>query len=43
MNPREQRVMAAILAGAALYVFGWNTLYLFGIAAIIYWILSKRK
>ncbi len=43
MNPREQRVMGVILAIAALYVFGWNTLYLFGIAGVIYWILHKRR
>jgi hypothetical protein len=38
MNPREQRVMAVIGAIAALYIFGWNALILFGIAGIIYWI-----
>lgn len=46
MNPREQRVMAAIAAMAALYFFreiGWNALILFGIGGIIYWIMSHRR
>ena len=42
MNPREQRIMAAIAAAAALYVFKWNALILFGIAGIIYFILKHR-
>jgi|SaaInlStandDraft_6_1057023.scaffolds.fasta_scaffold251276_2 hypothetical protein len=43
MNPREQRVMGVILAIAALYIFEWNTLYIFGIAGIIYLILRNRR
>ena len=43
MNPREQRVMAAIAAMAALYYFGWKALILFGIGGIIYWIMSHRR
>ena len=43
MNPRDQRVMAAIAAMAALYYFEWNALILFGIGGIIYWIMSHRR
>ena len=42
MNPREQRIMAAIFAAAAVYLFGWKALLLFGIGGIIYWILRNR-
>ena len=42
MNPREQRIMAAIFAAAAVYLFGWDVLLLFGIGGIIYWILRNR-
>ena len=43
MNPREQRIMAAICAAAAIYVFEWSALLLFGIGGIIYWILRNRS
>lgn len=42
MNPREQRIMAAIFAAAAIYVFEWRALLLLGIVGIIYWILRNR-
>lgn len=42
MNPREQRIMAAIFAAAAVYLFEWKALLLFGIGGIIYWILRNR-
>jgi hypothetical protein len=42
MNPREQRIMAAIFAAAAVYLFEWQALPLFGIGGIIYWILRNR-
>ena len=42
MNPREQRIMVAIAAVAALYFFEFNALYLFAIAGVIYIILRNR-
>jgi hypothetical protein len=42
MNPREQRIMAAIFAAAAVYLFEWAALLLFGIGGVIYWILRNR-
>ena len=42
MNPREQRIMAAIFAVAAIYVFEWKALLLLGIGGLIYWILRNR-
>lgn len=42
MSPREQRIMAAIGAVAAIYFFGFNALYLFAIAGVIYVILRNR-
>lgn len=42
MSPREQRIMAAIVAVAALYFFELKALYLFAIAGIIYIILRNR-
>jgi len=43
MNPREQRIMAAIFAAAAVYLFEWKALLLLGIGGIIYWILRNRR
>ena len=42
LHPREQRILAAIFAAAAVYLFGWKALLLFGIGGIIYWILRNR-
>ena len=42
MNPREQRIMAAIFAVAAIYVFEWKAFLLLGIGGLIYWILRNR-
>lgn len=42
LNPREQRIMAAIGAVAAIYFFGFNSVYLFLIAGVIYYILRNR-
>lgn len=42
MNPREQWIMAAIAAAAALYIFEYKALYLFAIAGVIYFILRHR-
>lgn len=43
MNPREQRIMAAIFAAAAIYLFEWNALLLLGIGGVIYWIMANRS
>lgn len=42
MNPREQRIMAGILAAGAIYVWEWKALLLLGIGGIIYWIMAHR-
>ena len=42
MNPREQWIMAALAAAAALYVFGWKALVLLAIAGLIYYVLRTR-
>lgn len=42
MNPRDQRIMAAIVAVAVIYFFGFNSVYLFLIAGVIYYILRNR-
>jgi hypothetical protein len=42
VNPREQRIMAAIFAAAAVYLFEWKALVLLGIAGVIWWILKNR-
>jgi hypothetical protein len=43
VNPREQRIMAAIFAAAAIYLFEWNALLLLGIGGVIYWIMANRS
>ena len=43
MNPREQRIMAAIFLAAGIYLFEWSSLLLIGIGGIIYWILRNRR
>ena len=35
MSGRERWIMAAIFAVGAVYFFGWNSLYLFALAALI--------
>ena len=42
MSPRDQRIMAAILAAAAIYLFEWKALLLFGVGGIIWWVLKNR-
>jgi hypothetical protein len=42
MNPREQWIMGAIAAVAALYFFELRALYLFAIAGVIFFILRNR-
>ena len=36
MSGKERWIMAAFVAVGAFYVFGWNTLYLCAVAALIY-------
>ncbi len=43
MNPKEQRIMAAIFIAAAIYLFEWKALLLLGIGGLIYWILRNRS
>jgi hypothetical protein len=43
MSPKEQRIMAAIFAVGAIYLFEWKALLLFGIGGIIYWIMRNRR
>ncbi len=43
MSPKERWVMAGIGAVAAVYFFHWNSLYLFGVAALIYLFTRASK
>ena len=43
MNDREKWIMGAILALGALYLFGWQALYLYAVAAIIYFFSRKGR
>ena len=43
MNARERWIMAAILAAIALYLFGWQALYLYAAAGAIYFFSRGRR
>ena len=43
MNERDKWIMAAVLALAALYLFKWQALYLYAVAAILYFFSRKSR
>lgn len=43
MNPKERWTMAGIIGVGAVYFFEWNSLYLFGVAALIYLFTRASK